>query len=163
MKKVVVSVVTGLAVLLVIGGVLAGLFLSGRLAFVNPDAEIVDVYTAVCDTAIVDKYNEVSIFKERSGSSELTLDEEGIKAVKADINQLAGNENDPTCQSILFLIAIYEDDYETAKATYEKVKSLHEKRLFADSNLLGNQALSAYEGVVYSLSPEGRASGGAGD
>jgi hypothetical protein len=163
MNKVVASLITGLAVLLVVGGVAAGLFFSGRLAFVNPDAEVTDTYTAVCDTTIVDAYNEASIYESQDGSSDLVLDEEGIKSIKSDINKLAGNKNDPTCQSILFLIAIYDDDYETAKATYERVKSLHEKRLFADSNLLGNQALSAYEGVVYSMSPEGRESGGAGD
>lgn len=160
-SKIVVAV---LAAIIVVGaGTVAGLFMTGRLAWSNPNTNVVDAYTAVCDTEIVDTYNDVMIYKEREGTEGISLDEAGVKSLEQQVRGLADNQNDPTCQSMLFWIAVYNEDYEKAKTAYENVKRLHEKRLFADSNLTGNQALSTYEGAVYTLSPEGQSSEGIRD
>lgn len=159
------KIVLGILVAIIVLGVgtIIALFSLGRLGWVNPDSEVVNAYTAVCDTEMVDQYNEAILYIEREGTAGLSRDEKVLDALPGTIKNLAGYKNDPTCQTFLFWIAVRDEDYEGAKAAYETVKSLHEKRLFADSNITGNQSLESYEGAVYSLSPEGRASEGQGD
>lgn len=163
MRKKLIAVGVAVVIIAALAGATLWLFVSGKVVFVDSDAEVTDSYTAVCDTDIVDRYNEAMIFTERDDSGELSLDEAALRTLQNEISRTAETDNDPTCQTILFWIAVSNENYENAKTAYEKVKALHEKRLFADSNLIGNQALSAYEGVVYTLSPEGQESEGIRD
>lgn len=160
-NKVVVVILTSIIVLGV--GAIIALFALGRLGWVNPGSKVVDAYTAVCDGNMVNEYNDAMVYTQRGESTELSLDEGVLASLPGTIKNLASYQNDPTCQTILFWIAVHDEDYDAAKAAYEAVKSLHGKRLFADSNITGNQSLSSYEGAVYSLSPEARESEGRGD
>lgn len=117
-------------------------------------------YEVVCDESIVTAYNNASYRDPNDG----TYDEEGLKKVGTDIKAKAGFEKDPTCQAIVFWLAVGEGNYEASKAAYESVKSLHAQRLFADSNLRGNVPLFEYEFLVKNLSPEAlNERGSAGD
>ena len=161
MKKIVT--ITAIAILVAAIGVIAWLFASERLVFANPNAGVGAVAPKpVCDTNLVAKYNDAMFFIGREGSDEPTLDEEGIQAVKKEITSKNNYKTDPTCQTVLFWIAVHESDYEAAKTAYEAVKELHNKNHFADSNIRANAALFTYEATVESLLPEPKNQGDIG-
>ena len=161
MKKIVT--ITAIAILVAAIGVIAWLFASERLVFANPNAGVGAVAPKpVCDTNLVAKYNDAMFFIGREGSEEPTLDEEGIKNIKKDVISKNNYKIDPTCQTLLFWIAVHESNYDAAKTAYEAVKELHDRHHFADSNIRANAALFTYEGVIEALSPEADTQGDAG-
>ena len=150
MKKIVT--ITAIAILVAAIGVIAWLFASERLVFANPNAGVGAVAPKpVCDTNLVAKYNDAMFFIGREGSD-----------VKKDITSKSNYKADPTCQTLLFWIAVHESNYEAAKTAYEAVKELHDRHHFADSNIRANAALFTYEGVIEALSPEADTQGDAG-
>jgi hypothetical protein len=151
MKKILTIILV--VIILAAAGAVTWLFMSGRLAWVDPNTKAVTV-KAVCGTDIVNKYNDASVFIARNGSSERTVDEEGLKSLKTTIVGKDGYKDDPTCQAMLFWISFRNKDYEGAKAAYTAVRALHDKGLFADSNLRSNDALFTYEDVLFTISPD---------
>jgi hypothetical protein len=89
----------------------------------------------VCDQAVVSKYNEATDYKFRNGSDTPSMDEVGIKQLAADIKSMENHQADPTCQTILFWAAYFENDLEAAKGLHSSIKELHSQRMFPDSNL----------------------------
>lgn len=145
---------------IIVVGVVVGLFATGKLVWVKNGSQRSAV-VAVCGTSIVNKYNDAMYAIQRKGASEPSIDVDGVKAIKAEIKTKSGYENDATCQALLFWIAIQDADYPTAKNAYDVVKRLHDKGIFADSNIRGNGALLSYEALLSSISPEMRAKTGA--
>ena len=160
MKK--IPIVVSIVAVLAIAGAVTWLFISGKVAWVGPDTKVV-TSKVVCDSAIVSKYNDAMYYSFRDSATIPTLDVEGVKNIKTEIKAKEGFAGDPTCQAMLYLIAIYEENYEESKAAYEAVKDLHAKSMFADTNLRGNPPLFMYEAPVFALSPEGQAQPGVGD
>lgn len=135
--------------LLIIG--VCWMFVSGHLQYSKSGLQP----KSVCGASIVDKYNEAMYYKIRQGSSEPSMDKQGVKDLATQIKQMTNYKNDPTCQTIIFWTAVMSDDYKTAKAAYDELDSLHEKRAFPDSNLRDDQPLFMYEEVLKGLTGSG--------
>lgn len=150
-NKVIPIVAIGVAVV-VIGLTVFGL-VSGRLVVVSQSSQVV-VAPNVCDTAVVNTYNDAMFYTTRNGSLTASLDQDGLKKLETEVKAKAGSADDPTCQVILFNIAVINSNYDAAKKAYDIVKELHDKRIFADSNLRGNQPLFVYDDTIKSLSPD---------
>lgn len=136
----------------VVVGVIVGLFVAGKLTWNNVAHH--PVTSAVCGTNIVNKYNGAMYMIERGGSSEPSIDEVGVAAVKNEVRAKAGYKDDATCQTLLFWIAMHDSDYPAAKSAYGVVKQLHDGGVFADNNIRGNDALFNYGTVLRGIAPE---------
>lgn len=146
------AIITVAVVILALAGVGTWLFMSGRLAWVNPNTKTVSVQ-AVCTTDMVNKYNDAMYLVARNGQKELTVDEAALKTIKSDILAKPSYKEDPTCQAMLFWMAFRVGDYDAAKSAYDAVHALHDKGMFADSNLRGDEPLFTYEDVLFTISP----------
>lgn len=150
-KNIIISTLLALAVVVIVATLL--LLVSGRLVWTGGGAGTVAA-RPVCDSDIVNKYNDAMYMTLRDGAEEPSINEAGVKQVEEGIKKAEGYKDDATCQTLLFWIAVYDGDYESAKSAYSKIKSLHDKGVFADSNIRGNQALFSYEPLLNSMSPE---------
>ena len=160
MKK--IAVIVSIAVVLALAGVTTWLFVSGKLVWVDSNTRPATA-KIVCDKATVDTYNSAMFFIIRGSDTTASIDSKGVDDLKTEIQAKEGYREDPTCQTILYLTAVYKSDYEAAKAAAASVKELHDKNIFADNNIRGNEALFMYEASVFALSPEGKAQEGMGD
>jgi hypothetical protein len=158
-KKIIV--IMGVVLILATAGAVSWLFVSGKLTFADQNAKLAPT-EVICDTVIVNTFNDAMFYTRRAGASTVSIDKESIKNLNSEIKAEAGYENDPTCQTIIYLTAIYEEDYDGAKSAYEALKKLHDKNIFASNNIRGNQPLFTYEGSMYPFSPEGKTQGGLG-
>lgn len=154
-KKGTVLAITGVTVLVV--GAVVALFVTGLLVW-NPGSSKQSASGAniVCGNDIVDTYNAASQIAVREGATTPSVDAEGIEQVKADILSTEGYKDDPTCQAILFWIAVGADDYEAAKSAHEAVKRLHAQNNFANSNIRGDDPIFNYDASIFPLSPEAK-------
>lgn len=142
-------------ILLLAAGVILALFLTGRLAVAwkQPSEQAIVVDKRVCGDTIVATYNAVSLYEPRGNSTDYIVDENGLKKLVSEIKGKSGYQNDPTCQTILLLTAVHDQDYEAAKQAYNAVKALHSKHMYVDSNLATGGSLSSYEKFVEELAP----------
>jgi len=159
MKK--IAVIVSIVGVLAIVGAVTWLFVSGKVVWAG-STTYVGTTKIVCDNELVRKFNDSMFYVIRGADTTATIDTEGLKNIKTDIKGKEGYAADPSCQTILYLIAVYEEDYEGSKAAYEAVNDLYDKNLFANSNIRGNQPLFMYESSVFALSPEGKTQGGVG-
>jgi hypothetical protein len=146
------AIITVAVVILALAGAGSWLFMSGRLAWVEPNTKTVSV-KAVCTTDMVNKYNDAMFLVARNGDKDLTIDEPALKTIKSDMLSKPAYKEDPTCQAMLFWMAFRAGNYEEAKAAYDAVHALHDKGMFADSNLRGDDPLFTYEEVLFTISP----------
>ena len=153
-KNIVIVVLAALVVTIIL------LVVSGRLAWTGGSTGTMAA-RPVCGKDIVNKYNDAMYMVKRQDASTPSIDEAGVKQVEASIKKSKGYEDDATCQTLLFWIAMYQGDYNAAKSAHSKVKSLYNKGIFADSNIRGNQALFSYEQLLNGISPEAEAKAGA--
>lgn len=147
-------------ILIFIAVVVALLVLSGRLVWTGGGMNALSA-RSVCNNDIVNKYNDAMFMINRQGASTPSIDEDGVKQLETTIKDTQGYEDDATCQTLLFWIAMYHGDYELAKSAHVGVKSLHSKGVFANNNIRGNQALFSYEKLLNGISPEAKAKAGA--
>lgn len=142
------------AVILAVTALIAGLLLSGYMAVVlKRPAQKVELSTHVCGDDVVTAYNNAASYKRRDASGQDTIDEKGLKTLVTTIKSKSGYTGDPTCQMIVLMTALHNNDYTTAQQTYSAVKELHAKGLYVDSNLSTGGSLPAYELFVQQLSP----------
>jgi hypothetical protein len=148
-------IIAGIVIILVLGIIGAGawLFMSGRLVWVGSPV-VANASQSLCGTDKVNTYNDAMYLLVRDGGDEATLDTEGLATLKKDIMNTGGYENDATCQTMLFWMAVNDGDYEVAVAAKTKLLDLHKAGYFADSNIRGNDALFTYDAVLFPLSPE---------
>jgi hypothetical protein len=146
-----------IGVLIVAGGIV-WLFVSGHLVWSDGKASKT---ASVCGADIVNKYNDAMYMIGRNGSTEPSIDEAGVKDVQSEVKRKAKYEEDATCQTLLFWIAIQNNDYPAAKTAATAVKELHDKGQFADNNIRGNDPILTYDTVLYGISPEAKEKAGA--
>lgn len=148
------KLVVGISVVgaLLLAGVVF-LVVSGRLVLTDPNVQR-SVSKIVCDSSVVTTYNAAMLLDIRDGSTEYTFDEAGLKSLQTSIRGKDGYEDDPTCQTMLFWMAIKDEDYAAGKTAYEGVKRLYDQRIFADSNIRTDQPLFSYEAALWNISPE---------
>lgn len=139
---------------------IVALMASGRLVWTSGGAGTLAA-RPVCGNNVVDKFNDAMYMIKREGASTPTIDEAGVKEIEKSIQETEGYEDDATCQTLLFWTAIYHGNYELAKSAYGKVKSLHDKNIFANNNIRGNQPLLSYEQLLDGISPEAKVGSGA--
>lgn len=141
------------AVLIVVG-VIVGLFATGKLVWANSSGN--NATNTACGTDIVNKYNDAMNYIGRNGSdaSNPSIDTAGVAAVKKQVMATSGYKNDATCQTLLFWIAINDRDYPTAKSSYATVNQLHDKGVFADNNIRSNNALLSYQSLLDGINPD---------
>ena len=144
--------------LLIVAGGIVWLFASGHLVLSDGKT---NKTASVCGSDIVNKYNDAMYMIGRNGSSEPSIDESGVKDVQNDVKRKTGYEKDATCQTLLFWIAIHNNDYSAAKIAATAVKELHDKGQFADNNIRGNDPILTYDTVLYGISPEAKEKAGA--
>jgi hypothetical protein len=151
-KKKIITIVAALVIFLALAGGVVWLFMSGKLVWAGAGQQTAS-YEVVCDSEMVDVYNRAIIYEVRDESSEPSFDTDTLKDLSSTIRDNNSYAADPTCQAILFRVSIVEKDYDAAKAAYEEIKSLHDKRIFADSNIRTSAPVSDYEAVLDTISP----------
>jgi len=149
-KRILVIIIV-MVVLLSVGGGIWWLFNSGL--FVNSNQ--VSTSKEVCGPDVVNRYNAAMYYQPRNGSSESSIDEQGVKDLAADIKSKKNFEIDPTCQTIIFWSAVRVDNYNEAHKAYDALINLYKKRFFVDSNLRSNQPLFTYEKTLNGLTGSG--------
>ena len=157
-------IIGSVGLVLVIVGAISWLLMSGRVTVTFGAAQSVsDNRTIVCGADTVSAYNAAydAMFHEiittqlvDDGIASGTPDVTEIVTLADDIKRKDGYGQDPTCQTIIFWSAVYNDDYEGATAAHTAVRELHETHLFANSDIRGNTPLSSWSDEVYALSPE---------
>jgi len=152
MKRIPIIIIS-VIVILALTGTVTWLFVSGKLVWAGSSMQTSST-KIVCGEDLINKYNNSMFYMLRGNDTTTSLDVEGIKNVKAEILTKDGYKTEPSCQSMLLLIALYEADYDGAKAAFEAVNALHEKNIFADSNIRGNLTSDLASDAVYTLSPE---------
>lgn len=152
MKKNRIIQITVIVLILLAVGVVVALFMTGKLVWSNTTRQVST--HVVCGSDVVNKYNDAMYYVIRPGSDVPTLDTEGIKTINEDIKKKDGYKDDPTCQTLLFWIAIHNNDYTAGNEAYLAVKGMHDKGIYADSNIRGNDALFTWEGVLFPISPD---------
>lgn len=100
------------------------------------------VSTVVCNDAIISTYNSALELEVRTANAEPTLDVATLAKLDADIRSKAGFAQDPTCQTILFWAAIISNNTTKASTALKAVRTLREKRLFADTSLENTASIS---------------------
>lgn len=152
-NRIIVS--TTIAILLLVISVGAALFATGKVVFVNRDSDgtVISTGPNICGADIVNRYNDAMYYGPRGESNDLALDDQGIQKLIADIKAKQNYETDPTCQALLFTMAVYNKDLNAARQSFEAVKTLHAKHLYPDNNIRSAVALFEYESLIDSISP----------
>lgn len=159
-KKIAIGSILCLTILIALLGYLS---FTGKLVF-QASAQTT-FYDSTCDDEKVIKYNDAALSKQRNGSDEYSIDKQALNDLVSDITSKASYKNDPTCQTIIMLVAIQNNDYNTANQAYDVVRKLHHQKLFANSNLATSGPLANYQTLIDELSPSrqnstGEAQGG---
>ena len=111
---------------------------------------------SVCSNEIVTRYNEVSEYKIRGdadSTASVTMDTPGLQQVISEVTATDGYEDDATCQTLRFLAAILQEEYETAKAASASVRELHQQGKYANSNIRDNPPIFLYDSWTDALNP----------
>ena len=120
------------------------LYATNKLTFAFGSASTVSS-VAVCGDAIITNYNAAMFYRVRSPEAKPTLDEAGLNNLEKEIPTKAGYAQDPTCQTILFWIAINHRDANKAQLALTALESLHSEGKYVNSNLNNSVPLSKYK------------------
>ena len=151
MLKKILLIGTPLVVFIILGFGVWWLFDTDRLEYVaNPKSQSETL--VACSTKMVDTYNSAVATEIRDGASEPFIDTEAMGSLAKQIRSTDSYESDATCQTLLFWIAFYDNDYKNAVSAHTAIKDLHDKGVFADSNITSTAPLYSYEKYLYSLS-----------
>lgn len=148
-KKITIAVSVIIALLLGVG--VWWLFDTGRLVYSQNPEQIDERVAIVCDEEMVTRYSDAAKYTIRDGAEEPSIDKDGLNAVRDDVSKLDGNANDPTCQLILFQVAVQNDDYEAAKLANDSLIKLHADGRFPNNNVLGIGTLSQNDSYLQGL------------
>ena len=123
------------AIALLIAALLLGL-VSGFLYFgtKSPDQKV-SVSSRVCGADMISKYEKID-------TGDLAKDKQQLLAFIKTIKDTKHSENDPTCQTMLFFASFRVEDYMGMEKPLRLVKSMHDKGVYADSNLRTSYSIS---------------------
>ncbi len=151
MLKKILLIGTPLVVLMILSFGVWWLFDTDRLEYVASPKSQSETLVA-CSTKMVDTYNLAVSTEIRDGASEPFIDTKSMDSLAKQIRSMDSYESDATCQTLLFWIAFYDNDYTSAVSAHTAIKNLHDKGVFADSNITSTAPLYSYEKYLYSLS-----------
>ena len=153
------TIVAGIAVLIVIG-IVAWLFLSGRVTLVvnqQNDDEVKTIKGSkvlVCNETVVDAFNEATTGYPTEDPMTSAVRVEVLTEVADGVKKKKDYEQDPTCQTVVFWAAVHEKNIEEAKEAKRVVDALHADGHFANSELRATAPLQDWQLLIDSLSPE---------
>lgn len=144
-RKIMVIVLAAVALLVIAAGIL---IYAGRLAVIIKEPHQKALLSVpVCGDDIVEKYNDASL-SEPKISGEYAMDKEALSNLVTEIQDKAYYQQDPTCQTILYWVALFDSDTNGIKNAYNEVRNLYNKGLYANSNIRTTQSLSTMEQTV---------------
>lgn len=110
-------------------------------------------YTPVCNDAVINKYNAAMNYQVRGTDPNAapTLDTKSLSELEKDIPSKAGYAGDPTCQTILFWIAVQNNDKAKAQTALTALNKLHDEFKYVDSNLANNAPLSTFDSTLNTI------------
>lgn len=109
----------------------------------SPNQKVILVNN-VCDEDIITRYNSLKMPLSVDGKANLTL-------LASDINKLSGNDQDPTCQTILFFAGLLTENKDMATSAYNKITELHERGLYANSKLRNTYSVDTMRDIITSM------------
>lgn len=129
------------AIALLIVALLLGL-VSGFLYFgtKSPDQKV-SVASRVCGADMIDRYEKID-------TGDLTKDKQQLLAFIKTIKDTKHSEKDPTCQTMLFFASFRVEDYKGMERPMELVRSMHDKGIYADSNLRSGSSVKSMDGLL---------------
>lgn len=127
------------------------LYATNQLLFAFGNAASNVRTTAVCGDSIINKYNSAMNYQVRGSDTKPTLDGPGLKELEKDIPTKAEYSKDPTCQTILFWIAIQYNNASNAQTALTALNNLHDQGKYVDSNLSNNAPLSTFKDTIDTL------------
>jgi hypothetical protein len=144
-RKIIVIVLAAVALFVIAAGVL---IYAGRLAVIIKEPyQKALLNVPVCGNDIVEKYNNASL-PEPKISGEYAMDQETLNSLVAEIQNKAYYQQDATCQTILYWVALFDNNANGAKNAYDGVRNLYNMGLYADSNIRTTQPISLMEQAV---------------
>lgn len=130
------------------------LYASKQLTFGTVQTPVTIRATAVCGDSIISIYNSAMNYQIRGNDTDPTLDNATLNKLEKDIPSKAGYAQDPTCQTILFWIAIQHNDAAKAQNSLTALNRLHDEGKYVDSNLANNAPLSTFKDTLNTLIAE---------
>lgn len=148
-----IAIIASIIIALLLGVGVWWLFDSGRLVYSqNPGEQSGSrSSSAVCGNDLVSRYSDAATYTLREGSEGPSIDIKTLNELSSEVKAIDGYKDDPSCQSVLFQIAVLNDNYDEAKVAHEAVVRLHEAGRFPDSNILGNGTLAQHEKYLQGL------------
>jgi hypothetical protein len=144
-RKVMAIVLAAVALFVIAVGVL---IYAGRLAVIIKEPyQKALLNVPVCGNDIVERYNDATLFKPTTGGG-YAMNMKDLNSLTTEIQNRAYYQQDPTCQTILFWDALYDDDVSRAKIASDEVRNLYNKGLYVNSDVLNPISLSAMEETV---------------
>lgn len=138
----------GAGLFILVASVGGYLYTTKQLTFTNTST---GAYMPVCGDAIISKYNAAMNYKVRSTNADPTLDTKGLSELEKAIPAKTGYADDPTCQTILFWVAIQNNDKTKAQAALTALNKLHDEYKYVDSNLANNAPLSTFKDTLNTI------------
>ena len=106
---------------------------------------------AVCGKEMVERYNTAFNYTDRGEGKGIAVDNEELNRISSEVESSNGFNDDPTCQSMVFWIAINSRDHDKASKTYEVLSKMHDDGKYADSNLRTNIPFFLYDSQLESI------------
>lgn len=139
MKK--VFSVVGIVSLILLAGFGVATALGYSYIGVKTPGQKATVSYRVCSGEIVDQFNKVS-----TDSPE--VERNALKELADRVKGTRNNEEDPTCQTILFFAAFRTEDYQAMQRPMELVQSMYDKGIYVDSNLQSGYTVMAMSALL---------------
>lgn len=111
----------------------------------------VHVAYSVCTQEMIDQYNNISA---TSPDDEHKI----LKGIAEHVKATPHNEGDPTCQTMLFLIAFRTEDYQGMRQPMQLVQSMHDRGIYADSNLSSGYSVRAMSALLKEVISDSKSS-----
>jgi hypothetical protein len=143
----------GLGLFVVVAALGGYLFVSKQLTLTLGNNSTSSRAAAICGDAIIGQYNAAMNYQVRSTGADPTLDTKSLGELEAGIPAKAGYADDPTCQTILFWIAVQNNDGTKAQTALTALNKLHDEGKYVDSNLANNAPLSTFKDALNNLTP----------
>lgn len=149
-RKVVAIGITSIVLVIIIGAI-TWLLVSGRVevTFKGGTSRQITDGSVVCSNDDVVSFNDKTEFKDRGGS--VTVDQKGLSDLAGAIVNRDGYKADPTCQTIIFWSANYNDDAPAAERALAEIRKLYANNRFANSNISLIKSLDEYQAIVNRL------------
>lgn len=158
-KKGIITSLIGLVILVALVGGLIWAFSSElvQVTVGKPKEGVNRPSPVICTDSMVADYNAAALITQRTGKDRPSADDQAKKTIAERVKALSGNENDPTCQAILFSAAYEASDKEAVNKAFGRIKALHAAGIFVNNNFRGAMPLDEYEVMVKLVEAKGQA------